>query len=206
MDTPSAPLDDRPATPLPTTRTERTRAALARAALALYSSRDGTVVTAARIAEAAGVTERTFFRHFRTKEEAVLLIHQGFDAALVGTLATTGQASPAQELARAYREVLAGFGSRTSARGQELLRVSALIAERPDLAAASLRLDAERADALLRHFAHEGRDELEIRMAIEVIASAVRVAFALWGQEGGTDDLVTLFDRCMSTLPRTSGL
>ncbi len=47
------------------------RGRLQEAALALYSERGFDQTTAAQIAERAGVTERTFFRHFADKREVI---------------------------------------------------------------------------------------------------------------------------------------
>src|ERR1700722_6813813 len=47
------------------------RGRLQEAALALYSERGFDQTTAAQIAERAGVTERTFFRHFADKREVL---------------------------------------------------------------------------------------------------------------------------------------
>ena len=47
------------------------RGRLQEAALALYSERGFDQTTAAQIAEEAGLTERTFFRHFADKREVL---------------------------------------------------------------------------------------------------------------------------------------
>src|SRR5580698_3288189 len=47
------------------------RGRLQEAALALYSERGFDQTTAAQIAEGAGLTERTFFRHFADKREVL---------------------------------------------------------------------------------------------------------------------------------------
>jgi AcrR family transcriptional regulator len=53
---------------------ERTKAALEQAALRLFSERGYDATCVADIADAAGVTERTFFRHFATKD--AVLFHR----------------------------------------------------------------------------------------------------------------------------------
>ncbi len=50
---------------------EATRARIEAAALALFTSRDFETVTADEVADAAGISRRTFFRHFATKADAV---------------------------------------------------------------------------------------------------------------------------------------
>ena len=53
-------------------RREATRDRLLDAGIRLFAERGYAAVTAAEIADAAGVTERTFFRHFPTKTDLIL--------------------------------------------------------------------------------------------------------------------------------------
>jgi AcrR family transcriptional regulator len=57
------------ASPPRTLRSERTREALRRAALARFLSQGFDVTTAEEIAADAGVTSRTFYRHFTSKQD-----------------------------------------------------------------------------------------------------------------------------------------
>lgn len=185
-------------------RTQRTRRALGLAALDLFEDRGVEEVTAADIAERAGVTERTFFRHFRSKEDAALLIHQRFDAALIGGLHTSPQATPWETLRTVYRSVLESFDDRESALAGEMLRVQALASKSPPLRLASLRRDDERAEELVGQLMPPGDptcdDELNVRMAVEVTGAAVRVAFNSWADGDGTTGLSSCFDRCLDVL------
>src|SRR5580692_2342825 len=67
------------------------RGRLQEAALALYSERGFDQTTAAQIADRAGVTERTYFRHFADKRE---VLFDGEDD-LKGVLADSVEAAPA---------------------------------------------------------------------------------------------------------------
>ena len=64
------------------------RGRLQEAALALYSERGFDSTTAAQIAERAGLTERTFFRHFSDKREVLFggsaLLKERIVAAVAG--------------------------------------------------------------------------------------------------------------------------
>jgi AcrR family transcriptional regulator len=72
---------------------EQARQRLQQAALELYLERGYDATTAAQIAERAGVTERTFFRHFADKREVL------FD----------GEAKVRDDLARGVAEAAAGL-------------------------------------------------------------------------------------------------
>ena len=95
----------------------RTRAEIQRQALRLFRERGYEATTVARIAEAAEVSESTFFRYFPTKEDVVLwdefdpLIFEAFKA-------QPAESDPIRALRDAIRAVLA----RTSPKEREHLR------------------------------------------------------------------------------------
>ena len=69
------------------------RGRLQEAALALYGERGFENTTVAEIAERAGLTERTFFRHYADKREVLFGGSDAFTEAFVGTVAN----APASE-------------------------------------------------------------------------------------------------------------
>jgi AcrR family transcriptional regulator len=95
----------------------RTRAEIQRQALRLFRERGYAATTVARIAEAAEVSESTFFRYFPTKEDVVLwdefdpLIFEAFKS-------QPAESDPIRALRDAIRAVLA----RTSPTEREQLR------------------------------------------------------------------------------------
>ncbi|WP_433378831.1 TetR/AcrR family transcriptional regulator [Actinoplanes sp. CA-142083] len=64
-------------------RKEETRARIAAAAMELFAERGFEKVSVVEIATAAGVTEKTVFNHFATKEDLVYSGDQAFEAALL---------------------------------------------------------------------------------------------------------------------------
>jgi AcrR family transcriptional regulator len=73
------------------------RGRLQEAALALYSERGFEQITAAQIADRAGVTERTFFRHFADKREVIFggsVLQEQIAAGVAGAPAADGPLTP----------------------------------------------------------------------------------------------------------------
>ena len=64
------------------------RGRLAQAAMELYSEQGFEKTTVAEIAERAGLTERTFFRHFADKREVLFAGADEFQELLVGSVAS----------------------------------------------------------------------------------------------------------------------
>ena len=85
---------------------EKARERLQRAALALFGERGYDQATAAEIAGRAGVTERTFFRHFADKREVLFdgqaALREKLTAAVAAAPATLG---PLKTLRRAFHSV-----------------------------------------------------------------------------------------------------
>src|SRR6185312_13376050 len=82
------------------------RRRLREAALELFRERGYEATTAAEIAARAGVTERTFFRHFPDKREALFDGEAVFRAALSdAVLAAPADVSPMGALLRAFAAV-----------------------------------------------------------------------------------------------------
>ncbi|WP_162147306.1 MULTISPECIES: TetR/AcrR family transcriptional regulator [Actinoalloteichus] len=163
---------------------QRTRGEISQAALDLFEAQGVEGTTVDDIAHRAGVSPRTFFRHFAMKEDAALLIHHDFDGALHSHLGQGENRSPLATLCSVYSQVLANYGRGDGEAARQMLRVRALMLTSPTLRTASLRLDAQRAQELLEHFMPAGdrnaREELRIRMAVETTAAAVRVTLTIW--------------------------
>jgi mycofactocin system transcriptional regulator len=85
---------------------EGTRARVERAALDLFAARGFENVPSDEVADAAGISRRTFFRYFATKADAVWGDFAGHVARLEGLLATTDPAAPVlAAVCAAYVEV-----------------------------------------------------------------------------------------------------
>jgi AcrR family transcriptional regulator len=160
------------------------RRRLQQAALELYAERGYDVTTAAEIAEKAGVTERTFFRHFADKREALF----DGDAALGDLLTRELLAAPAEfgaweALFRAFRAAEPLF---IENRGfalprQRVIETSPALQER---ALAKTRALISGLEAALRE---RGVPARLATLAAQMGMAAMGHAVACWFDDGASD-------------------
>lgn len=191
-------------------RRRLTEREIADAALDLFERQgvDGTTVD--DIARAAGVSPRTFFRYFATKEAAALVPHVDLDERVDRMLSEIGPGRPLlDQLEEVWREVLTAFGNGGSEPGRLMLRVRRLMLAEPALRQAAATVDAQRVDDLVARVttALGLDDDLGPRLAIEAGGLAVRVALDRWAdarEAGGTPDLLETYAEASRQL-RTLG-
>jgi len=127
-------------------RKEETRARIAAAALELFAERGFERVSVAEVAAAAGVTEKTVFNHFATKEDLVYFEDQAFEDALLGAVRDRGAGTPVLVALRGFfLEAYARGAQRRATTLAELLASSAAlrVREREILARYADRLAEE---------------------------------------------------------------
>lgn len=151
------------------------------AALALFAERGFEATTASDIADRAGVTERTFFRHFTDKREvlfdgAAALDHAAYDAILT---------APAH--ASALDAALAGVtaaGGLLEERRDHAVRRSRVIAGNPSLQERELLKLASMTQSLARALRERGTTETESTLAAHSAVTVFQVGFARWVATG----------------------
>lgn len=171
-------------------RRRTTHEALRQAALKCFARKGFANVTVTELAREAGVTERTFFRHFPTKE-AVLF--QDYETHL-DWLAEALAGRPAGEsLFDAVLASVAAFPHDLEVvRQAATARTELISAER---IAAHLRVVQSSFAAVLSRFVRDRRPdvaELVADVAGSVIAAALVVAVENWGRNGCAEDLGAL--------------
>jgi AcrR family transcriptional regulator len=156
------------------------------AALDLFAERGYDNTTVIDIAQRAGLTKSTFFRHFPDKRE-VLFGGDAMAVRVVEAIATApAKSTPLEAVAYALDAV--GKGAFTPARREVVARRRAVIAANPELrereALKGLGLTAAMAGAL------ERRDVpgLTARVAAELGALAWKVAYERWSETAKGDD------------------
>jgi AcrR family transcriptional regulator len=170
-------------------RRRSTREALRRAALASFARKGFANVTVTELAREAGVTERTFFRHFPSKE-AVLF--QDYETQVEWLSEALAQRPASEALIEAVLASIASFPYDLEVVRQAASARAELITA--DRIAGHLRVVQSSFAAVITDFI-KGRysDIPDIDLVAEVagatIAAALVVAVEHWGRNGCTGDL-----------------
>ncbi|WP_199813216.1 TetR family transcriptional regulator [Streptomyces aureocirculatus] len=187
------------------------RRELAASAMELFASKGYEATTVDEIAAAAGVARRTFFRHFRSKEEAIFPDH---DDTLIRAEAVLN-AAPAHEhpldtVCRGIKEVMKMYAASpaVSVERYRLTREVPTLREREIASVA--RYERLFTRYLLGHFDeqahHHGNDD---PLLAEVAASAVVTAhnhvLRRWLRAGGQGDVEAHLDHAFGIVRRTFG-
>jgi len=176
------------------------RGRLEQAAMALYAERGFENTTVAEIADRAGLTERTFFRHYADKREVLFAGSSQLQDLLETTVADApASLAPIDAVARGV-EAIAGVlqGRRDFAR-----RRQAIIAASPELQERELTKLATLSAATAAVLRGRGVADPAASLAAEAGIAVFRVAFERWIAE---PDGVGLADVIRSTLTTLSGL
>jgi AcrR family transcriptional regulator len=153
------------------------RRRLQQAALELFRERGYEATTTAEIAARAGVTERTFFRHFPDKREALFDGEDAFRAALAeAVLAAPVGATPMDALLVAFRSV-----ERVIENNRPLTEPrQAVIAQTPALQERVLTKTAGLTDALSEALSRRGVEPALAGLAAQVGMAAFAYATRAW--------------------------
>ncbi|QKT09832.1 TetR family transcriptional regulator [Rhodococcus sp. W8901] len=200
-----------PATSLTERRKAETQLEISRRAAELFSARGASAVTAEEIAAAAGIGLRTFYRYFRTKEEAVAPLLAGGVTGWIAHLTGDGDA-PSDEsvqaaLERATRQALTPSDDIAEEMLQWTRGLLRTVHAEPGLRAVWLRVQADSEDGLvaaLTTLMGPTADPLTVRLTAASANAAMRIAVETWAATdapstgpGGPADLAA---RCIRTL------
>jgi len=153
------------------------RGRLAQAAMELYGERGFEQTTVAEIAQRAGLTERTFFRHFADKREVLFDGAAALQARLVdGVAAAPADAAPIEIVAAALRSIAPIFAERRAFAAQR----QAIIAANPDLRERELIKLAALATALTAALRERGVGQPDASLAAEAGIAVFRIGFERW--------------------------
>ena len=173
------------------------RGRLLEAAFALFSEHGYDATTVAGIAERAGLTERTFYRHFADKREVLFwgagLLQEGVVAAV--------EAAPAD--ASAIDAVAAGLaaaaerlqeGKAFARQRQAIIVTSAELRERELIKLASLSV------AIAGALSARGVDAASATLSGEVAVAVFKIAFGRWITQTGDRGFAVLMTEALDEL------
>jgi AcrR family transcriptional regulator len=174
------------------------RGRLQEAALALYSERGFDQTTAAEIAARAGVTERTFFRHFADKREVLF----GGSEVLQERIVTGVAEAPSGRTA--LEAVACGLDAGAALLGEGRRDLSAqryaVIAANPELRERELAKLATYAAAVAATLRQRGVGEPQATLAAEAAMWVLRVGVERWASSDDERSLSTIMKDSMSEL------
>jgi len=162
------------------------RGRLVQAAFALYSERGFEQTTVAEIAKRAGLTERTFFRHFADKREVLFAGADELQQLLVSTVASASDsAAPINAVAAAL-----GAAGASIQEGRELARQrQAIITASPELRERELIKLASLSAALADELRRRGVKDPAARLTAEAGIAVFKIAFERWINDPNQHDL-----------------
>jgi AcrR family transcriptional regulator len=162
------------------------RGRLERAAMELYIERGFDQTTVAEIAARAGLTERTFFRHFADKREVLFAGAGQLQDFLVSALANApDSAAPIDAVAAA----LEAAGALLQERGEYAGQRQAVIAANAELQERELIKLASLASALASTLRQRGVRDPAASLAAEAGIAVFKIAFERWASETSQADL-----------------
>lgn len=173
---------------------------LREAALELYAERGYEQTTVAEIADRAGLTARTFFRHFADKREVLFAGSEMLQEGMVAALHEAPEAATPMAAVGAALEASATFLGRDHAHSRQR---QAIISANPELMERELIKMSTLAAALAAGLRTRGVPEPDASLAAQAGIVVLQVAFERWvGSPTETD----LRKEMRSTLERLQDL
>jgi AcrR family transcriptional regulator len=161
------------------------RERLERAALALFAENGYDATTVAQIADRAGLTKSTFFRHFADKREVLFGGQESLTEAFTRAIgAAPPSATTTDCLAAALEAVEVVF---TPQRHEFALQRRDVIAAHSELQERELLKMARLGLAIAGALRDRGADDVTARLAAEVGMLAFSTAFARWAVPGNEE-------------------
>jgi AcrR family transcriptional regulator len=174
------------------------RGRLAQAALELYGERGFDQTTVAEIANRAGLTERTFFRHFTDKREVLFAGSEALRDLLVGAVASAPtSAAPIDAVAAALLSAGDAFNEERRNYSRER---QAVIAANADLRERELIKLASLASAIAEALRRRGVSSPAASLTAEAGMAVFRVTFDRWVDTANNQDWRALIRESLDEL------
>ena len=175
-----------------------TRARLTETGLRLFVEKGYDKTTLDAIAEAAGVSRRTFFHYFGSKEEILLAWKSGLGDAMRAAILKGSPDQPPLDAVLGALLQLAG-----QYRAEEQVRIERLLASSEHLHASKHAKYADQEQAVFEALsvlwpAPERRDAL--RLVAMMSVGALRIAIERWAERGGAEPLADELRKAFAAL------
>ncbi|MGV0745330.1 TetR/AcrR family transcriptional regulator [Mycolicibacterium sp. XJ870] len=192
------------ARPAQTARSERTREALRQAALVRFLAQGVEDTSAEQIATDAGVSLRTFYRHFASKHD---LLFADYDAGLHWFRAALAERPPGESILDSVQSAILAFPYDVDA----VTKIAAMRASDLDpgrIVRHIRQVETDFAEAVADHLARRepsvpaGDDRLRIAVTARCVAASVFGAMEVWmiGNAAGERSLPELARLCRTAL------
>jgi len=178
------------------------RGRLERAAMELYTERGFDQTTVAEIAERAGLTKRTFFRHYTDKRDVL------FSGAVVMQEAVVKAVAGAPDAATPLAAVATGLDAAAGLlqeRGDGPRYRYAVIVANPELQERELVKLAALAGAVAEALRGRGVEDRAARLSAEVGIGVFKVAFETWIADPDRHDIGHLIREAFAELRVVAG-
>jgi AcrR family transcriptional regulator len=150
------------------------------------------------IAAAAGISRRTFFHYFKSKDDILLSLQSGMGEGIAAAVRNAPpDLRPLEAIRRAIIDAVAGFPS------DEMIRIDRLMRSNPSVQARKQASYVEHELALfaaLRERWPDPDQELSLRLTALAAIGALRLSTERFSRDGGATDLVTLLDAAFDAL------
>ncbi|HTU81754.1 MAG TPA: TetR family transcriptional regulator [Candidatus Acidoferrales bacterium] len=173
------------------------RGRLRAAALELFDERGFDGTTVAEIADRAGLTERTFFRHFADKREVLFAGAEALEGEMVRTIE---EAPPSMPAMKAVALGLRAIAEQIPNDREYVRRRSAIIAANPELQERERNKLAALADAAAAALRKRGVEKSVAYLASETGIAVFRAAFARWLAENDDRTLTGFISQSLEEL------
>ena len=173
------------------------RGRLEQAAMDLYLERGFEQTTVADIARRAGLTERTFFRHFTDKREVLFWGARAFEALVVQAVLDAPARLPALDVVAAGLEAAAAL---LQERREFALQRQQVIVANTELRERELIKLATLGAAVAEALRQRGVGEPSASLSAEAGIAVFRVAFDRWIDEGQARELASVIRENLAAL------
>jgi AcrR family transcriptional regulator len=170
---------------------------LRQAAIDLYGERGFENTTVAEIAKRAGLTERTFFRHYADKREVLFAGSEALEERLVRTVADAPAGLAPLDAVAAGLEAL---GELLPERAETARRRQAIISANADLQERELIKLASLSEALAGALRDRGLGDAPASLVAEIGIAVFKTAFERWIGDGEERDFAQVVGESIDEL------